>query len=830
MSAGYRHIVSTVNTWITERPRSIILVFLLLTAVFSTGLADITTDPDIDAFTEDLEEQAVLDQIEQEFEPPFEEESSSVQVIQRGQNVLSKQSQLQTLELQHELEQHDEIEVEDGTSVANTVAQVLDPTAETTEEQINAFESASDAEVRESTRFLLGEVPDIERQLSEDRNREEPWAAATLTVIALADQPDQEAEIRQFNRAESVSQGVDGEFVLFSGALIEEEFETAMVDSLTLSVPIVSALILLFLIVAYRDPIDLLLGLVSLVIAVIWTFGFTGLANIPFTQLMVAVPPLLLAVGVDFGIHAVNRYREERVAGYGIREGMFRANEQLLIAFFIVTGTTAIGFGANLTSDLAQLQEFGAVTAVGIVFTLLVFGVFMPATKVVLDEFRDVRSIPEFGTTPLGDEDSALGRILPVGLIVSRRAPVVVLAFFILLTGAAGYVATDVETEFDDEDFLPYEEIPPHVDVVPGVVDTDDYRATERINILGDTFETGDEDQITVYVEGRVDQDTALESSYRAGNDPPGTFVVEDGRAVTESILDPIEAYADDDEEFAQLVAESDTTGNGVPDRNVDVILDELFASPYADDAAQYVTEDRSSMRVIYDVEAGVGPEEVTEDGRDVAGDYRQDATVTGESVVIATVTQLLFESAIFSLAIALGVAGVFLVIVYWVLERRPLLGLANLVPIVTTVAVLAATMVLLNIPFNALTATILSITIGIGIAYSVHITHRFIDEFNRVKDAETALFSALRGTGGGVTGSMVTTTIGVAALSFSVTPLLVQFALLTSLSVVYSYLAAMLVLPPTLLVWEQVATDSTDAPTDAADRSSQFLTEDTDT
>jgi len=47
-----------------------------------------------------------------------------------------------------------------------------------------------------------------------------------------------------------------------------------------------------------------------------------------------------------------------------------------------------------------------------------------------------------------------------------------------------------------------------------------------------------------------------------------------------------------------------------------------------------------------------------------------------------------------------------------------------------------------LGIPFNAITATILAITIGLGIDYTVHTTHRFIDEYKRGADAYESLSS----------------------------------------------------------------------------------------
>jgi predicted RND superfamily exporter protein len=63
----------------------------------------------------------------------------------------------------------------------------------------------------------------------------------------------------------------------------------------------------------------------------------------------------------------------------------------------------------------------------------------------------------------------------------------------------------------------------------------------------------------------------------------------------------------------------------------------------------------------------------------------------------------------------------------------------------------------LLGISFNSLTATILAITLGVGIDYTVHLTHRAVEELDRTGDGDTALERTLRGTGGALTGSMVT-------------------------------------------------------------------------
>jgi predicted RND superfamily exporter protein len=107
-----------------------------------------------------------------------------------------------------------------------------------------------------------------------------------------------------------------------------------------------------------------------------------------------------------------------------------------------------------------------------------------------------------------------------------------------------------------------------------------------------------------------------------------------------------------------------------------------------------------------------------------------------------------------------------------------------------------------IGLPLNALTATLLSITIGVGVAYSVHVTARFIDEYNMGKPPYRALETTLSGTGGALTGSMLTTSLGTGALVLAITPVLGNFGLLMALSVFLSYVSAIVVLPAALLIW----------------------------
>ena len=305
-------------------------------------------------------------------------------------------------------------------------------------------------------------------------------------------------------------------------------------------------------------------------------------------------------------------------------------------------------------------------------------------------------------------------------------------------------------------------------------------------------------------MEGPMQQDYALESIYKANQNPPDSFVSNGRRASATSILGVINQYERQSPEFRQLVQANDIDNNGIPDKNLPAIYDELYASPYGDEARSYLTDDYSKARIVYSVKSDASQAEVTADTRELANDMRFEATATGSVVVLKAVSDVIAESAYISLALAILASAVFLVIAYWIIEQRPSLGIANLVPILVTIAALAATMRYLDIPFNVLTGTTLSIGIGLGIDYSAHLVHRFSEEFRDSTTLFEALSIAVSGTGGALAGSMLTTTTGTGVLVLAITPILGQFGLLIALSVLYSFVASVVILPTTLVVWDE--------------------------
>ncbi|MGM0685264.1 MAG: efflux RND transporter permease subunit [Halobacteriota archaeon] len=810
MTAADR-LVERVDELVTERPVAVIAVFLLISVVAAGGLAGITTSAGADQFTQDIPAQRALDDIDEEFETSIGGSETSAQVVVTDDNVLSRSALIRILETQERLESRSTLRVSSTSSHADAIARQLDPSAETPSERRDAVEEATPAELRAAIADADA-AGAVAGQVSVDYNPTAQRAGAAIVGVSY-DLPEAattarvtELQTRSVAVVDSVPGNDAGEnAVLFGDGILQSEVTALLTDTAVIVFPAALLLILGFLVFAYRDPIDMAIGLVALLLSLLWTFGFMGYAGIPFSDSLITVFPLLLAVGIDFGIHIVNRYREERGQGLGIADAMRTTTDQLLIAFLLVTITTVFGLASNVASPFEPNRDFGLVAAAGIVFTLAVFGVFLPAAKVLVDRWRERLPIPEFGTTPLGSGGSRLARVLRVGVDLSRVAPVVVVVVILVGGAAGGAYGTGVTTEFSEEAFFPDEDRLETYSNLPEPLAPTEYTFLRVLTLFEEEFEQSFVGSVTLYVDQSVRDDDALELIDRTTRNPPDTFeTTDERRADSTSVVTVIEDRAARDSEFAALVDRNDRLGTGVPDRDVDEVYDALLDSPAEDQARGYLAEDRGSARIDYTIRPGVDNSEAVADVRELSERTPLQTVPTGELVVNEAVIDRLTESAIRSLLAAFALTAVFLALSYAYLEGKAVYGLLNLVPVLVTVGLLVGSMRLFSIPLTPINAPILSVSIGLGVDYTVHFVHRFVDEFKGGRSVDEALDVTIAGTGGALTGSMLTTVTGLGVLWLAVIPLLRDFGVLLALGVLYAYLCSILLVPSLVVVWDR--------------------------
>ena len=132
------------------------------------------------------------------------------------------------------------------------------------------------------------------------------------------------------------------------------------------------------------------------------------------------------------------------------------------------------------------------------------------------------------------------------------------------------------------------------------------------------------------------------------------------------------------------------------------------------------------------------------------------------------------------------------------------MLGAITTLPVVLVVLLNFAIMWAVGIPFGPITATVAALAVGIGIPYMIHVTHRYEEDRIRNDNENDAIESTLTHTGGALAGSAMTTIFGFGILMTSTTIPFRQFGLVTAYTILLSLLAAILVLPSMLVVWDR--------------------------
>ena len=139
--------------------------------------------------------------------------------------------------------------------------------------------------------------------------------------------------------------------------------------------------------------------------------------------------------------------------------------------------------------------------------------------------------------------------------------------------------------------------------------------------------------------------------------------------------------------------------------------------------------------------------------------------TVTSDSIVAVSVTDQITDGQTAAISTTIAVALGILAIFFWVTLRQPALGFVAVAPIVLVLISVLGTMALLDIPYTLITSIITALSIGIGVDYTIHVIHRYREEFTGLRNPEKAAVQTLATTGSALLGSALTTAFGFGVL-----------------------------------------------------------------
>ena len=143
--------------------------------------------------------------------------------------------------------------------------------------------------------------------------------------------------------------------------------------------PITFLLIAIILFCLFRKLRFILIPLVCVGFALIWTFGLMALLHIPLSMLTMIVPVFLIAVGTAYCLHIVSEYIDCSQRAASATDATALTFSHIALPTFLAVLTTIIGLGSLLINHIAMIQEFALFSCFGMLSILVIVLTFLPA-------------------------------------------------------------------------------------------------------------------------------------------------------------------------------------------------------------------------------------------------------------------------------------------------------------------------------------------------------------------------------------------------------------------------------------------------------------------
>lgn len=208
---------------------------------------------------------------------------------------------------------------------------------------------------------------------------------STARIVVASTAGQQQAEALRDDLLADLAPVVDAglSVVVVSDFLRFEEALGALTDSQTRGMLITLAVALVVLVgfftVRMRTPMLGVIAMVPSALVVAWVAGSMWLLGISFNMMTAMVASLAIGIGVPYGIHITNRFTEDlnrhATVDAAIRDTVVHTGGALVGS----ATTTAAGFGVLVFASLVPMQQFGIITALTIIYSLIGAALIEPA-------------------------------------------------------------------------------------------------------------------------------------------------------------------------------------------------------------------------------------------------------------------------------------------------------------------------------------------------------------------------------------------------------------------------------------------------------------------
>lgn len=739
--------------WVVRYRWAIVVLFTLVTAVFVPPLRQIQLDTEMkNQLPPDLPTRQHLAEIEKTFGG-----TDMAMIVLETDDVLKTS----TLERLKELStRFSKIPEFDGVLTLFTAKDLRGDMGEMIVEKA-VEKMPKDDEAREKLRERLKQNPLVYKNLVSDNFRH-----SVLIGFLKPNSSDQEI----VGKLRKLIEEVPGPEEAFVGGMpvTRVSLTQDMRRDMRTFLPIGLAIMVVFLLVSFRQVRGVVLPFVMTVMAIIVSMGIIPLLGWKVHTVTILLPVILLAVANDYGIHLLARYQEDNTAESTLdSHGLARSGVVELTRPVLATGiTTVFGMLCLLSHMIIPAKQLGVLAAIGVAFAMIGSIVFIPALLAILPKAKPIAS-------KANAADGPLERLLAVTARWVSRSPKSILAGSVVVCAAMGVGTALIVVDTNPMSFYQKSEpiwrstnvLNEHLGGWAGVSvlaegDIKDPKVLQQIDDLEQHLKKHPSVGGTSSLAGVMRKMNQVMNE----GDPAFDKVPESRELVAQYLLlysmsgseDDFKKLVDFEYKHAQIIAKVTDSGTKAATEVIDYTKAYLAKNPG-------------------------GPFKMVGGFLDVMADMVH-------HIVWGQVVSMLLAA----LAVALLVS---------LLLRSLYAGVLSVFPLLLALMMVFGVMGLTGIELNLVTALLSSIMIGVGVDYSIHFLWRYRDERATGLDPTAAVERTLTTTGRGIVINGLSVVVGFAILVVSAFSPVRFFGVLVAISIGASLVGALVVLPALVLL-----------------------------
>ncbi len=577
-----------------------------------------------------------------------------------------------------------------------------------------------------------------------------------------------EKEILEFGKTNNIKFHFSG--LPYVRSKVAAQVEDEIVLFLILS-SIITSLILFFFV---RSLKAVLLSMLIVGIAVLWSFGSVPLFGYKLTLLSSLIPALIVVLGIPNCIFMLNKYFEEYKNHGNKIKGIHRVIQRIGTAMFMINLTTALGFATFAFTNCAILVEFGIIAAINIMVLYVLCIVIVPIAYSYFKEptEKDFRHQEKKWMQALISKISLITEKRKMSIYLTTIIICAICTYGITLIKPNGKVVDEipndhpvkVDLHFFEENFngiIPLEIL---VDTkIKGKARNE--KTWSRIQELYDTLYTYPE---VTKVISLIDVLKYSKQSLYNGNHNEYSLP---------------ESY---DLGLLKPFFENSTGNKNVTSKFVDSAYQTLRITAYMKDVpTARVQEIQKSLYPKID---------------SIFNPQKYNVSVTGTSIIYAKGTDLLIENLYQSIVFAILVISIFIAYSFRSFKMVIIALIPNIIPLIITAGIMG----FYGIPLKISTLLTFSIAFGITVDNTIHFLDRYKYELKRTPIINIAVSKALKATGISIFYTSLVLFFGFLIFTQSSFGGTVALGFLLSLTLLTGMICNIVVLPATLLTLEK--------------------------